>query len=537
MNLMTNKKTPMKWGGGIAHAVFWGLGLFLILGCSQAENVSNSAQSTEDGHATEADHGHGDEDEHAHDEPAKGPHRGNLFKTDDFVLEVSIYEQGVPPQFRVYPEYQGNPIPLDEVDLMISLHRLGGRVDEIHFKPEGDYLLGDGVVEEPHSYEMNISVQWQGKDFRWTFNSVEGRVTLVPEAVKRAKIETLKAGPHTVNTVLSLPGEIAFNRNRLVHVVPRVSGVVTEVFKNRGDLVKKGDVLAIFDSRELAEARSEYIESVHRLEFAQASFVREENLWKKKISAEEEYLRSHHELEEAELTRQVKEQKLLALGLKAKELKLLAIEPEGTVQDREVRTPFGRKALTRYVLRAPADGTIVEKHLALGEAIQEAATLFVIADLSRLWGEITIYEKYLNAVQHDQVVTVKNEALGLSSSGKIVYMDAKVDQSTRAIKAHIDLPNEKGLWRPGLFVTVDLIQAAKTVPIAIPLTSIQSFRDWQVAFVRYGDDFEIRPLELGERDGAWVEVRSGLLPGEEYVSQNSFILKADLEKAGASHDH
>ncbi len=518
-----SKVSQEKRSPKTGRAVFLTAGLFLIWGCSPAGNFS--------------DHTHSGEDKHVHEELPKGPHRGNLFKTDHFELEVSIYEQGVAPQFRVYPVHKGKPVSLSEVDLMISLHRLGGRVDEIHFKPEGDYLLGDRIVEEPHSFEMNISLQWQGKNYRWTHNSVEGRVTLVPEAVKRAKIETLKAGPHIINSVIRFPGEIAFNRNRLVHVVPRVSGLATEVLKNRGDRVKKGDVLAVFNSRELAEARSEYIESVHRLEFAQASFLREENLRKKKISAEEEYLRSYHALEEAELIRQVKEQKLTALGIMPEELRLLAVEPEGRVQNRKVRAPFAQKALTRYVLRAPMDGTIIEKHLALGEAVEKSSTLFVIADLSSLWGEITVYEKYLNAVRLDQAVTVKNEALGLESSGKIVYMDAKVDQRTRSIKAHIHLSNEKGLWRPGLFVSVDLVRTAREVPIAIPLTAIQAFRDWQVVFVKYGDDFEVRPLELGRRDGSWVEVRSGLLPGEEYVSRNSFILKADLEKAGASHDH
>ena len=115
-------------------------------------------------------------------------------------------------------------------------------------------------------------------------------------------------------------------------------------------------------------------------------------------------------------------------------------------------------------------------------------------------------------------------------------------ETRRAARADIltftqPLTNPDGVWRPGLFVTVQLVESATTVPLAVLAEGIQTFRDWQVVFVKYGDWFEARPLELGRSDGTWVEVLSGLSPGVQYASKNSFAIKAEIGKLGATHDH
>ncbi|TAK00185.1 MAG: HlyD family efflux transporter periplasmic adaptor subunit [Candidatus Manganitrophaceae bacterium] len=470
-------------------------------------------------------------------EVVKGPHGGRLLSKDGFQVEVTIYEKGVPPQFRIYSYEKGKPIDPNEVRLDIALHRLGGRIDEIRFQKEGEYLHGDKVVEEPHSFDVRVAAEWKGQSYQWEYSQVEGRVEMAPEAAKAAGIEIQTAGPVRMKTILELPGEIGFNKNKVAHVVPRLSGVVTEVRKNLGDQVKRGEVIAVIDSRELAEAKTEYIESVHRLEFSQAAFVREEALWKKKISPEQDYLAARHRLEEAEIARQAAEQKLLALGLSRAELSLLATEPEGEVIQHQIRAPFSERALTRYELRSPQDGIVIEKRVSVGEAIKEDADIFVIADLSTVWGEITVYAKDLRVVGVGQKVTVRSKELGLEATGKVSYLGPLIGGQTRAAAAHVDIPNPKGLWRPGLFVTVELFQEEVPVPVAVSADALQTFRDWDVVFVQYGNQFEARPLELGRSDGKWVEVVSGLAPGEKYATRNSFVLKADLGKSGATHDH
>lgn len=472
----------------------------------------------------------------ASDQP-KGPHGGRLFSDGDFQVEVTIYERGVSPQFRVYPFENETPIDPAEVTLAIRLSRLGGRIDEIGFSKEADYLRGDKVVEEPHSFDVRITAQHKGKTSRWQYSQLEGRVQMAPEVAAAAGIDIEVAGPARMKDARSFPGEIGFDHNRVAHVVSRLAGVVAEIPKRLGERVNKGDVIAVLDSRELAESKSEYIESVHRLEFAQAAFVREEALWKKKISAEQDYLVSRHALEEAEIARQVAEQKLLALGLSADVLGALAVEPTGRVIDREVRTPFVAHALTRYEIRSPLNGMLIEKHVAVGEAISGDAEMFLVADLSTVWGEFTVHAKDLSAVRIGQPVTVRSQDLALEVRGRVSYIGSLVGEQTRTARAHVDIPNPKGLWRPGLFVTVEVVQEEVEVPVAVRTEALQTFRDRDVVFVRYGDQFEARPVEPGRRDGPWVEIRAGLAPGESYASRNSFVLKADLGKSGASHDH
>ena len=130
----------------------------------------------------------------------------------------------------------------------------------------------------------------EGRRYDWEYTQVEGRVQLSHEALQSSGIEIMSAGPARIKALLELPGEIKLDQNRLAHVVPRFAGVVTAVHKNLGDRVRMGEVIAIVDSLELADAKGQYIESVHRLELAQTSFIREQSLWRSKISAEQDYL-------------------------------------------------------------------------------------------------------------------------------------------------------------------------------------------------------------------------------------------------------
>lgn len=365
-------------------------------------------------------------------------------------------------------------------------------------------------------------------------SNAEGKVKITPAAMGIAGIEVATAGSALMKMSLEFPGEIEFNKNKIANVVPRVAGVVTEVRKNLGDKVKKDEVIAVLDSQGLAESKSQYIQSVHRLEFAQANFIREEDLWKKQISAKQDYLASRHQLEEAELSQQVAEQKLMSIGLPHEDLSLLAIEPEGTVKDREVRTPFPHKELTRYELKSPINGTIVEKQIALGETVKEDANIFVIADLSTVLGGISVYARDLNAVRIGQKVNVKAQALDMEATGTIYYIGPLIGAQTRAAKAYVSIPNTRELWRPGLFVTVEVVREEVKVPVAVTADAIQTLKNHSVVFVQYDTHFEAHPVELGRTDGKWVEIRSGLSPGEKYVSKNSFTLKAELGKSGAN---
>lgn len=452
-------------------------------------------------------------------ESAKGPHGGKMLRQNDFALEFTIFEQGVPPEFRVYPYDKGKSVPPTEVNLKIQLDRLGAPTETIDFAPERDYLRGDREIVEPHSFKVTAIAQSRGEAYRFEYEQEEGRVRMDDAAAKNAGIETKTAGPAKIRSVIQLPGEIQFNRDRVAHIVPRLSGVVVKSIANLGDAVKKGDLLAVIESQALSDLKSEYLAAQKRLSLARTTFEREKRLWEEKISAEQDYLASRQALNEAEITQENARQKLLALGL----------TPAALAQ--------GGERLTHYEIRAPIGGIVVEKHLALGEAVKEDADIFTIADLSTVWAEMTVYPKDLNNVKLGQDVTVRATAFDSEASGQVSYVGSLVGEQTRSAKARVTLQNPDMKWRPGLFVTVELVQEETEVPVAVAANAVQTFRDWSVVFGRFGEFFEVRPLELGRSDGKWVEVVDGLEPGTQYAATNSFVLKADLGKAGASHDH
>ncbi len=470
---------------------------------------------------TADEHGHtAKEAPHAEGETGKGPHGGRLLSQGDLALEVTIFEQGVPPEFRGYAFEQGKPIDPGEVKLQIELERLGAPSEIIGFKPENGFLHGEREIVEPHSFKVTLTAEHKGRAYRWTYEQEEGRVRMDDVTAKAAGIEVKTAGPIKIRSMLQLSGEIQFNQDRVAHVVPRLAGVVVRSAKNLGDEVKKGELLAVLESQTLADLKSEYLATSKRLEFARTTFEREKRLWKEKISAEQDYLVSRQALSEAEIAHRTVEQKLRALGL-----------------THEAVMRGGADGLTRFEIRAPLDGVVIEKHLALGEAVKEDASIFTIADLSTVWAEMTIYPKDLNGVRLGQKVKVHVSALNAEAEGRVAYVGSLVGEQTRSAKARVTLPNPDRSWRPGLFVTVDLVQDEQEVPVAVPVAAIQTYRDWKVVFGRYAEFFEARPVELGRSDGEWIEVVKGLSAGTQYVAMGSFILKADLGKAGASHDH
>lgn len=501
MKLNLNKKQTLSIAGVLVTGVVLA---WLILG-------TDKHQPTGEGGAT--DHAQA-VDPAAPGTPQKGPHGGKLFTQDGYGTEITIFEQGVEPEFRVYTYKDGKPLDPAASKVGITLDRLGRTPQVFTLTQEKDYLKGNAVVEEPHSFKVTIATQHNNKAYRFAYEQIEARVTMTDQQVEQNGIELLTAGPTRIKSTLQMIGEIRFNEDRLVHVVPRLAGVVESASANAGDRVRKGQVLAVISSAALADQRSELLAAQKRLMLARTIFEREKTLWEEKISAEQDYLQARNAMQEAEIALHSAQQKLASLG---------GLTSGGN--------------LTRYEIRAPIDGVVIEKNISSGAAIKDDANIFVIADLSTVWAEMSIYAKDLNTVKIGQQATVKASAFESQSSGTVFYVGALVGEQTRTAKARIVLPNPQGVWRPGLPVNIELTAGEVEVPVAISTEAIQTMRDWTVAFGRYGADFEARPLELGRSDGKFTEVIKGLNAGEQYAAKNSFLIKADLGKSGASHDH
>lgn len=465
------------------------------------------------GHADSAEVDHGGKPHHEDAVPARGPHGGKLFVSQGYGLEATIFDHSAGPQFRIYTYQDGKPLDPSASTVQVTLERLGRAAQTMRFAREEDYLRGDAVVGEPHSFKVGILAEHGGKSYRFAYDQVEARVTMSETQVAQNGVDIHTAGPARIKSVLKLNGEIGLNADRTVHVAPRLAGMVESVSVNAGQTVRKGQVLAVLSSQALAGERSALLAAQQRETLARSVFERERTLWQQKITAEQDYQQARAALQEAEIATQSARQKLDALGVGAGSLRQLA----------------------RYELRAPIDGVITQKTVAAGESVKEEASLFVVADMSTVWAELSVSARDLETIRQGQDATVR--AADATASGTISYVSTLVGEQTRAARARVVLPNPKGAWRPGLPVTVDVVAAEVTVPVAVLLEAVQNVNELQSVFGRYGDHFEARPLVLGRSDGESVEVVSGLLAGEKYAAKNSFLIKADLGKAGASHDH
>ncbi|HET9887169.1 MAG TPA: efflux RND transporter periplasmic adaptor subunit [bacterium] len=195
------------------------------------------------------------------------------------------------------------------------------------------------------------------------------------------------------------------------------------------------------------------------------------------------------------------------------------------------------ESLSLYDVTSLMGGTIVEKHITLGEFVRDDSDIFVIADLSTVWVNITVYPGQLDRVRPGQeahVLAVGGEQEALA---RIDYVGPVLGEATRSATARAVLPNPARQWRPGMFVTARIVTARETVPLAVPDQAMVQLEGRPCIFVEAANEFHPRPIEPGRTDGQWTEVRSGIETGERFVSEGAFILKSELLKSAAGHEH
>lgn len=396
----------------------------------------------------EGDHAPG-EDAHAHGAEAeafeRGPHNGRMLREGDFALEVTIFEDGVPPEFRVYAYEDGRPIDPAQADLVIALTRLDGQVDRFAFAPMQDFLRGEGVVTEPHSFDVTIQASHGGVTHRWDYESHEGRTIIAPDAAAAGGVTTERAGPAAIAETLDLAGRVELTPEGRAEVHAWYPGrIVSLTEKTLGDSVERGETLA-------------RVESAHSLQ--------------------------------------------------------------------------------TYAIPAPLGGVIVAKAANVG-GVAGDAPLFEIADPVQLHAEYFLYPRDAERVRVGQTVEVRSLSGETRLTAPVEAILPDADPANQTVMAHVHLPPEAAeTLRPGMAVEGSFRIAETQVPLAVRTRAIQRFRDFDVVFEKIGDTYEVRMLELGRRTSAWTEVLGGLKPGAEYVVDGAFLIRADIEKAGASHDH
>ena len=373
----------------------------------------------------------------------RGPHNGRLLRDGDLAIEITIFETGVPPEFRVFPYRNEQPIDPATVELTIELGRLGDRIDRFAFTPQADYLRGDGTVLEPHSFDVAVSARSSGRQSKWHYESFEGRTRIESAVADAMGIVVGEATSGTIRETVSVQGSLQPAPAAVSEVRGRFPGIVLSLRKEVGDSVKAGEEIARLQSNE---------------------------------------------------------------------------------------------SLLAYVVNAPQSGTVISRNATVGSASGEAP-IFVVADLTRLVADLTVFPRDLDRIEVGQPVLVSSLEGDNSVEGRIDRILPTLDSSSRAATARVVIEEAPSAWRAGQFVAAMVTVGKVEVPLAVSESGLQSFRDFTVVYARVDDTYEVRMLDLGRRDGEFVEVLGGLEPGTTYVVENSYLVKADIEKSGASHDH
>lgn len=344
--------------------------------------------------------------------------------------------------------------------------------------------------------------------------TTDERIAMDAHRIEAAGIVLARAEPSVIRRQVTLPGEIKFNEDRTAHVVPRVAGIVESVSAQLGQTVRKGQTLAVLSSVAVSDLRSESQTAQRRLALARTTYEREKKLWQDRISAEQDYLQAQQQFEEARIAASNASQKLKAIDA------------------------AGSGDLARYVLRAPMDGVVVGKHLAAGESVTEDATVFTVSDLRTVWAEIGVPASELALVKVGTPVTVAAAAFDSVAEGQVSYVGALLGEQTRTATARVSLPNPDGAWRPGLFVNVGVTASEDRVPVTVLTRAIQRVEGNDTSvFIPVEGGFTALPIRVGRSDGERTEVLEGLPPGQAYVGEGSFMLKAEQGKSSAEHAH
>jgi cobalt-zinc-cadmium efflux system membrane fusion protein len=348
-------------------------------------------------------------------------------------------------------------------------------------------------------------------------------VKLSEKQVEAGRFAVTEVASGVLSKRIVVPGSIVPSGDHVARVAVRLLGTVAELRKRLGDHVEAGEVVAVIESREVADAKSEYLGARLVFELQQTLFNRSSRLYEGKVLSENDYLRARTTFEDARVKIETARQKLFALSLTAEQIEALPQQPVET--------------LRRQELRAPIKGRIAERRVELGSLVGregQESELFVIADLSVVWADLSVSPSDLPAIREGQKITVT--AGNENSSATIMFVSPLLNKDTRAARVVASIDNTTRAWRPGLFVMAEIPTDESSAAIVVAKTALQTVNGDTVVFVRAEKGFEVRKIVVGRQDARLVEIMEGLNAGEHVATTNTFVLKAELGKAEAGHD-
>ena len=345
-------------------------------------------------------------------------------------------------------------------------------------------------------------------------------IRLTDDQIETAGIELAVVQDGMLARRIVVPGTIVPHADRIARVSVKLSATVAELRKKFGDTVTKGEVLAVLESREVANAKSEYLAARLNNDLQKNLYERDKILWDRHVIAEQIVLRSQGAAAQAKVNLDIARQKLLALGVTENELAALPDEPETSLRRQEVR--------------APISGRVVDRKVDLGAAVGRdnlETELFTVADLDRVWVELAVGPTDLPIVAEGQTVSISAHGLAKRAVGKIVFISPILDKDTHSARVVAEIANPDGNWRPGSLVHAAIAIEERSATLAVPVSAIQTIGKMRVLFVRTPEGFEKRQVMLGDGDDRLFEVLSGVREGETIAVSNTFALKAEFLKS------
>ena len=338
-----------------------------------------------------------------------------------------------------------------------------------------------------------------------------------PEVARDAGLELAVVERRPISKTLEFNAEVTYNKNRFAQLASQVPGVVVSVKGDLGDAVATGEILATVKSAQLAGAKSAYLQALAGVELWEIKYARESSLLEKDLLTEREVLETKTRLTEHRIELSNKEQELLSLGLSLEQINKIAESGD--------TSPL-------YKVTAPFRSVVVDRHAVVGEVVDSSHLLFAVADISQMWALLDVYDSDLRELRPGQAVVVRADGLpGDHFGGYITWVSAQMDPQTRTLRARAELDNSSGLLRAHMFARALVTVRDRHESVVVPQSAVQWEGCCNIVFVKKSDmDYQPRKVQLGSSMGSVYEVLSGVVPGEEIVTQGSFLLKTEILK-------
>ncbi|MGY3608998.1 MULTISPECIES: efflux RND transporter periplasmic adaptor subunit [unclassified Bradyrhizobium] len=352
------------------------------------------------------------------------------------------------------------------------------------------------------------------------------RIVLSEEQISDAGIRLAPVAGGTLRRHFLAPGSLIPDADHVGRVSVRVLATVGELRKRLGDSVEKGEIVAVIESREVADAKSEYLAARLTNDLQQTLYNRQKSLAESRAMSENEFLRTQLAANDARIKLDGARQKLFALGLSEQEIADLPNQPP--------------ESLRQQYLRAPISGRVSERRVDLGGLIGregQESELFVIVNLDDIWVDLAVSPEDIAAVREGGLVTIRAIGSDDEAVARVIFVSPLLDRETRNARVIATLPNRDHRWRPGTFVTAEVPLGGEPSKVIVSKKALQTVKGNATIFVRDAEGFEARQVRTGREDDDDVEIVSGLSPGETIAVANTFTLKAELEKAEAEHGH